>query len=446
MQIFLKSLGCARNQVDSDGMLARLHHAGHRISNNPATADVIVVNTCSFIEAAADESIDTILALSEFKRRGRCKRLIVVGCLPERYREESVKALPEVDQFLGTGAFDQITEAVQDAIGRTPCLLPDPDLIDVDREIARIPTDACSAYVKIAEGCDRKCTYCIIPTLRGRQKSRAPAAIIREAETLIAGGIRELVLVAQETTAYGNDLTPRSDLAHLLEGLVETLAIETPKAWIRFLYGHPESLDDAVLKTVTRYPSLCPYFDIPIQHASDRILHRMGRSYTSDDLLRLFDKIRNYVPQAVLRTTLLTGFPGETDVDFQQLVEFVAKVGFDHLGVFIYSDSEDLPAHRLNDPVAGKSAQERADTLMTLQQELSAKNLRRHLNSEVDVLVESGPEQGVWYGRTQFQAPEVDGQTLIRTVDCRKVLTIGSIIKSRVIKTMAYDLMVEVKD
>jgi ribosomal protein S12 methylthiotransferase len=440
MHIYLESLGCARNQVDSETMLTKLDAAGIRITDDPAIAEAIIVNTCSFIESAADESIDTILALAEYKRTGRCRRLIVTGCLPERYREPIVEALPEVDFFLGTGAYDQIVAAVRGAFAAGACLLPDPETADGCLPVARKPLAAHSAYLKIAEGCSRHCTYCIIPKLRGRRKSRPLATLLHESRDLITAGARELTLVAQETTAYGQDLQPPADLAQLLEALAGL----DPGVWIRFLYGHPQSFDPAVLAVVARHSNLCPYFDIPIQHASPQVLRRMGRMYSDQDLLKLFTLIRRHLPDAALRTTLLVGFPGESEADFERLQEFIAEVRFDHLGVFAYSDAEDLPAHHLGEHVDASLAQERVERIMAVQQDISAERVARFQGRTVTVLLEEAPGEGdFWVGRTCWQGPEVDGLTLVRPSGTGPAPALGSFIQARVVQTLDYDLIAE---
>ncbi|MEA3230749.1 MAG: 30S ribosomal protein S12 methylthiotransferase RimO [Thermodesulfobacteriota bacterium] len=438
-KIHVVTLGCARNQVDSEVMAGGLKHAGWTLVDRPETAHVIVVNTCSFIESAVDESIDTILVLAEFKRKGACRRLLVTGCLPERYREATGEALSEVDVFLGTGAYDRIVEAVEGIPDGGACLLPDPDTISISggeekRLIGRVP----SAYLKIAEGCNRSCTYCIIPKLRGRQKSRPADDILMEAQTMIAAGVKELVLVAQESTHYGADLTPKADLA----GLLRTLAGLSNRIWIRILYGHPESIHTDIIETIAETPCLLPYFDLPIQHASNGVLKKMGRRYGAKNLLDLFGRIRSRVPEAVLRTTVITGFPGETEYDFKQLMGFVRQVRFDHLGVFTYSDAEDLPSHQLPDPVPANVAQERYDHLMTLQMAISREKNQRHIGQKTDVLVEEMPEAGLWMGRTAFQAPEVDGVTYIRAKNGPNPV-IGDFIRAKIIDAMEYDLVGE---
>ncbi len=435
-KVYIESLGCARNQVDSEIMAGRLTHAGWQIADDPANADAIVVNTCSFIEAAAEESIDTILALADFKTKGRCRRLIVAGCLPERYRQDSSKALPEVDLFLGTGAYDQIVAAVQGAMARGVCLLPDPDSIDLHTPVLRKPATPHAAYLKIAEGCSRHCTFCVIPKLRGRQKSRSPAAILSEARALIGDGVKEITLVAQETTAYGSDLAEPSTLAELMAAL----AALDPSVWIRFLYGHPQTVTAALLDTVTQFPNICPYFDIPVQHAADGVLKRMGRPYTGHDLLRLFDGIRASVPQATLRTTILTGFPGETEADIRALADFMQRVRFDHLGVFAYSDADDLSSHHLDRHVAPGIAQARMDRLMDLQKEISEDKLTRLHGQTMTVLVENEAEPCIYVARSMFQAPEVDGCILVRA---QQPLTTGAFLNVRIMETMEYDLIGE---
>ncbi len=440
MRIYIESLGCARNQVDSETMFTLLRGAGIRITDDPCIADVIVVNTCSFIEAAADESIDTILGLAELKQQGRCRRLIVTGCLPERYREKIVAALPEADLFLGTGAYEQIVSAVQGDLEPGACLLPDPDAIDTGTPLLRQPTLSYAAYLKIAEGCSRHCTYCIIPKLRGRRKSRPLATLLQEARGLIAAGVKELTLVAQDTTAYGHDLTPPDDLTHLLEAL----AALDPSIWVRLMYGHPESLRPSVVQALAAHPNLCAYLDLPIQHASTPVLQRMGRHYSDTDLLRLFDTIRAGVPDIALRTTVLVGFPGETDADFEQLKRFIEQVRFDHLGVFAYSDAEDLPSHKLKNHVPPGLARERVDEIMQIQQFVSAANLERQLGWETTVLLEESPQgDDMWIGRTRRQAPEVDGVTFVRPPASAKPLVVGTFAPIRIVETLDYDLIAE---
>jgi len=440
MKFHLVSLGCARNQVDSEVMLGRLTRRGWQTTQDPEQARVIIVNTCSFIESAANESIDTILALAENKKTGRCQRLVVVGCLPERYREEIAETLPEVDCFLGTGAFDQIEKVVAEAAPTGGCLLPDPNCRMLEAgEAPRLVTDPHSAYVKIAEGCNSGCTYCIIPKLRGRHRSRPVADIVAEARHLIDGGVRELVLVAQDTMHYGHDLTPKTDLARLLGNLAEL----SDEVWIRFLYGHPEHFDASLIQTVSEHETLCPYFDIPIQHAADRILKKMGRRYDRDRLLEIFGHIRSHLPGAALRTSVIVGFPGETEEDFTELLGFMEQVQFDHLGVFTYSDSEDLPSHRLPDPVPVNIARKRMNRAMALQKKISGRRNRRYRDKILQVLVEQQLEDNLFSARTALQAPEVDGLTFVTTRPESPRIQVGSFARVKVIDTLEYDLMAE---
>jgi len=437
MIFHVASLGCARNSVDSEIMAGRLLAAGHEQTSDPAEAGVIIVNTCSFIEAAINESIDTILELAGYKKHGGCERIIVTGCLPERFREEIVTSLPEVDLFLGTGAYDRIVEAIDTQPKQVRCILPDPDALPGINDIQpRAVEPTPMAYVKIAEGCDRHCTYCIIPKLRGKQKSRPIETIVQEATKLIESGVKELVLVAQESSAYGRDLGLQSGLSRLLA----ELATISTDIWIRVLYGHPASLDDAAIQTMHAADNICPYFDIPIQHVSDRILKRMGRQYRQDDLLQLFDRIRSIVENACLRTTVIVGFPGETDADFDILISGIEKIQFDHLGVFLYSDSADLVSHELSNHVSEKLAQNRYDALMLRQRDISTQNNRKYLHQTLPVLIEENPEAGLYIGRTVFQAPEVDGLTFVHA----DKLTIGQFATVAITDTLDYDLTAEV--
>jgi ribosomal protein S12 methylthiotransferase len=299
------------------------------------------------------------------------------------------------------------------------------------------------AYLKVAEGCSQRCTYCIIPKLRGKKRSRPPQDIIAEAQDLLAAGVKELVLVAQDTTSYGKDLQPPASLSRLVENLagLPSLGTADPGAWVRVLYGHPESIDDDFIKTVASVPNICSYFDIPIQHVSSAILKKMGRNYNQDDLDRLFDKIRNKVPGASLRTTLIVGFPGEREKDFQTLLRFVENTQFDHLGVFLYSDSEDLRSHRLPDHVPAQVAQERYDQLMSSQLDISTRNYQQYIGQTLPVLVEEPVEKNLYAGRTPFQAPEVDGMTYIKFGSAQPDPAIGSFSQIKVCDAMEYDLI-----
>ncbi len=436
MKLHWVSLGCAKNQVDGEWMKARCRDAGWQLVDAPQEADTIVVNTCGFIEAAVSESIDTILDLARWKTEGACRALVVIGCLVERYRERLRQLLPEVDLFIGTAGFDRIVPMIEMAQDLHGCYLPALERIDAAAPAPeRSLPPSRSAYIKIAEGCNRRCTYCIIPYLRGRQKSRPLEAVVSEARQLIEAGAQEVILVAQETTAYGCDLDRGPRLADLLAAL----ATLSDGVWIRFLYGHPETIDDRLIDVVRDVPNVLPYFDIPIQHGSDRVLRRMGRGYGQQDIVRLIEMIRERIPQAVIRTTVMTGFPGESRADFQALLTLVRQLRFEHLGAFVYSDAEDLPSHRLSDPVSKRTARARKDRLMAMQMDISRKWLTTFLHQQEPLLVEHRLEDGLYGGRAWFQAPEVDGMVLIAAQD----LTIGSRIPVRITGSLDYDLLGE---
>lgn len=436
MRIYIERLGCARNQVDSETMAGALQTAGNRITFLPEEADVIVVNTCGFVEAAIAESIDAILELARFKKDGSCKRLIVAGCLPERFGPDIAGALPEVDQFIGTGAFSRILEAVTGVLSEPVCL-PDPDAIIMDSPAIREREHPHTAYLKIAEGCSRHCTYCIIPKLRGRRKSRPMDQILDEARFLIASGAKEINLVAQDTTDYGHDLPQPVRFSELLA----RLAALSGHTWIRFLYGHPESITEDVIQTVADHDNLCPYFDLPVQHASDTILKKMGRHYHKADLLTLFEHIRKTVPRAVLRTTLIVGFPGETRADFNILMDFVNQVRFDHLGVFTYSDADDLLSHTLPGHVSGKTAKARHDAIMKAQMAISADLLTAKIGQTLSVLVEAEAEPALYEGRSMYQAPEVDGLVYIEIPPGVPAPAVGHRVQVRITDALDYDLI-----
>jgi ribosomal protein S12 methylthiotransferase len=421
-------------------MLGRLSKAGWVITPDLSQAETIIVNTCSFIESAVNESIDTILELAKYKEDGNCKRLIVTGCLPQRYREKVVKAIPEVDLFLGTGAFDKIVEAVDGSLGLSVCLLPDPDLLTLQQvDTPRVQSSRHTAYLKIAEGCSKHCRYCIIPKLRGRQKSRVIEDIVAEARCLLQSGAKELVLIAQDTTAYGKDLVPSVSVSRLLERLSDLDGEDTltDEFRIRLMYGHPESIDESVIQTIAVRSNICSYFDIPIQHASHPVLKRMGRQYTRDDLQKLFDRIRTTDPNAAIRTTFIVGFPGETDRDFAELLAFIEDVRFDHLGGFTYSDSEDLASHKLAGRVPDDIAQDRYDALMSRQADISSQNNRKYQGRVLSVLVEEALEERLYSGRTPYQASEVDGVTLVHSAQ----LKTGCFTNVRIRQTLEYDLI-----
>jgi ribosomal protein S12 methylthiotransferase len=433
LKVHLTSLGCAKNQVDSELMAGMFLERGHTLCDASAEADALVVNTCAFIQPAVEEAIDIILEMARVKTDGR--RLIVCGCLPERYRESLAASLPEVDFFFGTGAYHQVITALEaDTSGLARNTLPPPEAVRLDQGFAgRIWPRTGFAYLKLAEGCDRRCTYCIIPRLRGVQKSRRPEDIIAEAEALAESGVRELVLISQETSAYGRELTPPENLADLLAGLAERL----PSVWFRLLYLHPETVTPELIRTVAARENICPYFDVPIQHASDGVLKRMGRHHGVADLRRLFEAIRHEIPEAALRTTVMTGFPGETEADVKALLAFIKEIEFDHLGVFIYSDDTDIAAHGLSGHVPGHRAEKRWHRLMVAQERISRARNRQRVGRTYAVLLEQRIGDDLFEGRAMFQAPEVDG--LIRVVSQAPVVP-GDRVAVRITQADEYDL------
>ncbi|VEN73560.1 Ribosomal protein S12 methylthiotransferase RimO [Candidatus Desulfarcum epimagneticum] len=436
MSLYLLSLGCPRNQVDSELMMGALSEAGIEMAHEPDEAEIILVNTCAFIEAAVNESLDVIFEMAALKKSGACRLLVVAGCLPERFGPDLASKLPEADIFLGTGAYDRVVEAVLNPNDFPKSLLPDPSLSSHHRRISpRRLTDTHTAYLRVAEGCARRCSYCVIPKLRGEVRSRPFEEIMEEARFLADSGVKEIILAAQDTTAYGRDLGEKSEFARLISSVSRVSeGIRT-----RFLYGHPGSIDLAAIQAVADGPGICPYFDLPIQHASDPVLKRMGRPYRREDLLKLFDSIRTLVPDAALRTSIMTGFPGETDRDFQILFDFINEVEFDHAGVFVYSDFDDLPSHRLPDPVPAKISKERHDALMARQRTISRKKNETYLEKTIEVLIETKVEDGVWQGRAPFQAPDVDGIVYAHG----RRLEIGVFRDVEITDTLDYDLVGE---
>ncbi len=440
MMIYLETLGCSRNQVDSEIMLGRLAAAGHEITQDPALAHAIIVNTCGFISTASDEAVEVILDMAEFKKTGVCQNLIATGCLAQRYKDdpELINSLPEVDAFLGTAACEQIVDAVEKKAVVPLTLFPDPNQrgfqdLSVDRELL----SQGFAYIKVSEGCNRRCTYCIIPSLRGTQRSRPVDQICIEAAGLVAKGVKEIILTAENTTDYGQDLEDNTGFDTVLTALAKTLSDSGDNsAWIRFLYTHPKTLTDKVIQAVQANDNICSYYDVPIQHAASSMLKRMGRPYTLEDLIALFKQIRRIDPEASLRTTVIVGFPGETEEEFNILLDFIQEIQFDHLGVFTYSDSDDLKSHQLKDHVPKELAEQRHDIIMSTQAKISEQRNARHVGRVYPVIVEENPEQGVYIGRTPFQAPEVDGVTFIYSDG----LDTGTIVHVRITDAFEYDI------
>jgi ribosomal protein S12 methylthiotransferase len=436
MNVHFISLGCPRNLVDTEIMLGQLLEKGHTIVSEPSEADCVVVNTCGFTRPATDESIDTVLEMAGWKAEAEGRRLIVAGCLPERYGTDLVKSLPEVDIFLGTGAFHRIVHVVEDFAPENRVLLPPPVARPISgKDLPRLQTTPPhSAYLKIAEGCSNRCTYCVIPKLRGRHRSRPLGEIVSEAGMLAEAGAKELILVAQNTMAYAHDLHCGYGLEHLLAELAGISQL----AWIRVLYGHPDYITDGLVETIGNHDKLLPYFDIPVQHISEPILKKMGRNPNSSKIFQLFDRLRRDVPSAVIRTTLMVGFPGETEEDFKLLLDLLERVRFDHMGTFMYSDEKDLSSSRLTGHVAEAVKEERFARLMAKQAAISRTNNDKYVGRTLEVLIE-GLAQSKSHeivGRTVFQAPEIDGIVHIKEGTAKP----GSFARARIREASEYDL------
>ena len=435
------SLGCPKNLVDSEVMLGLLHRQGFEITADESQADVLVVNTCGFIDAAQRESVEAILEAGRWKEQGKCKKLIVAGCLVEKYRNEILRQIPEVDAVLGPNQIAEIVDLCSQP-AYASALPPTPFLYD-DTTPRRLTTPGHYAYTKVAEGCDHPCTFCIIPQLRGAFRSRQPDSVVREARNLARQGVREINLIGQDTTMYGRDLRPRATLASLLRELDQVEGI----AWIRFLYCYPHSTTDELLEAVAGLGKVCRYFDIPFQHASGRILKRMRRGGDAEFLLQLLEKIRRIVPGASVRSTLIAGFPGETDADFEELMQFVRAAELDHMGVFLYSDEESSAAFDLGEKVPRPVARQRRDRLMRLQQGISLRKNRRRVGERVEAILDGpSPETGMlWQARTRGQAPVIDGHILINDAP-EEALRQGSVVTVEITEAHPYDLVGKVAE
>ena len=441
MHIYFVSLGCDKNLVDSEKMLALLTKEGYELTDEPEQAEIIVVNTCAFIHDAKQESIETLLELAEYKKTGKCKVLIASGCLAERYQDTILEEMPEIDGVIGTTAYDDIAVVVKKALGGEHAALT--------KELDYLPvhlTDRVTSgmshvgYLKISEGCNKNCTYCIIPSMRGHYRSVPMEDLIEEAEKLAEKGIRELILVAQETTLYGVDLYHEKKLPELLRRLSEIRDIE----WIRVLYCYPEEITVELAQELRENPKVCHYLDLPIQHASDRILKRMGRRTTQAELVEIVNKLRREIPDIVLRTTLISGFPGETQEDHEELMGFVDEMEFDRLGVFTYSPEEDTPAATMPDQVAEEVKEARRDEIMELQQEISYDKGTDRIGQELLVMIEGKvADESAYIGRTYGDAPKVDGYIFVQTGE---LLMTGDFAKVRVTGALEYDLIGELAD
>ena len=436
MKILFISLGCDKNLADSEEMLGLLTAGGHEITDDETQADAIVINTCCFIKDAKEESVETILEMAEYKKTGSCHALIVTGCMAQRYQKEIIEEVPEVDAVLGTTSYGDIVKALEEAAAgnhfeeyRDIDYLPDTGSKRV------LTTGGHFGYLKIAEGCDKHCTYCIIPKLRGKFRSVPMERLIAQAEDMAEQGVKELILVAQETTVYGKDLYGKKSLHILLQKLCEIKGIR----WIRVLYCYPEEIYDELIETIRNEKKICHYLDIPIQHASDRILKRMGRRTSKQELIDIVGKLRKEIPDIVLRTTLITGFPGETEEDHEELKEFVDAMEFDRLGVFTYSPEEDTPAAEMADQIPEEVKEERRDELMELQQEISYDRGQDRIGQELLVMIEGKvADESAYIGRTYGDAPKVDGYIFVQTGE---LLMTGDFAKVRVTGALEYDLI-----
>lgn len=436
MKILFISLGCDKNLADSEEMLGLLTAGGHEITDDETQADAIVINTCCFIKDAKEESVETILEMAEYKKTGSCHALIVTGCMAQRYQKEIIEEVPEVDAVLGTTSYGDIVKALEEAVaGNHFEEFRDIDYLPDTGSKRVLTTGGHFGYLKIAEGCDKHCTYCIIPKLRGKFRSVPMERLIAQAEDMAEQGVKELILVAQETTVYGKDLYGKKSLHILLKKLCEIRGIR----WIRILYCYPEEIYDELIETIRDEKKICHYLDIPIQHASDRILKRMGRRTSKQELIDIVGKLRKEIPDIVLRTTLITGFPGETEEDHEELKEFVDEMEFDRLGVFTYSPEENTPAAEMADQVPEEVKEERRDELMELQQEISYDRGQDRIGQELLVMIEGKvADESAYIGRTYGDSPKVDGYIFVQTGE---LLMTGDFAKVRVTGALEYDLI-----
>ena len=454
--VLFVSLGCDKNLVDSEKMLGLLNEAGYRVAQEESEADAIVVNTCCFIHDAKEESVETILEMAEWKKKGRLKALIVTGCMAQRYQDEIQQEIPEVDAVIGTTGYTEIVPILDEILAEAEAsqkeaaveepkeksfvnCCPSIDLLPASLADKRVvTTGGYTAYLKIAEGCNKRCTYCIIPYIRGHYRSFPMEDLLEEARKLAEGGVKELILIAQETTVYGMDCYGRKALPELLTKLCEIEGIE----WIRILYCYPEEITDELIAVMKKEKKICHYLDIPIQHSEDTILKRMGRRTNRAELVSLVEKLRKEIPDIVLRTTLITGFPGETEEEFKNMVDFVDSMEFDRIGVFPYSAEEGTKAAEMDGQITEEVKESRRDEIMALQQEISADKAASRIDDEMSVLIEGYLyEDDIYIGRTYMDAPKVDGNVFVRA---EEELISGDIVPVRITGANEYDLMGDV--
>lgn len=439
MNVLFISLGCDKNLVDTEVMLGLLASKGHQMTDDETQADVIVINTCCFIHDAKEESIQTILEMAEYKKEGRLKALIVTGCLAQRYKNEIVEEIPEVDAVLGTTSYDKITEAIDEALkGHVMVEMTDIDALPKVETTRLVTTGGHFAYLKIAEGCDKHCTYCIIPKIRGNFRSVPMEQLLKEAKELAEQGVKELILVAQETTLYGKDIYGEKSLPKLLKELCKIPGIQ----WIRILYCYPEEITDELIQVMKEEKKICHYLDLPIQHASNAILKRMGRRTSKEQLVEIIAKLRREIPDIALRTTLITGFPGETEEQHEERLDFVDEMEFDRLGVFTYSPEEDTPAAEMDGQIEEEVKEDRQAEIMELQQDIAFDLAEDMIGREVLVMIEGKvADENAYVGRTYKDAPNVDGLIFVNT---EEELMSGDFVKVKVTGALEYDLIGEI--
>ena len=434
-KISLASLGCSKNLIDSEQMLGMLHEAGYEIVENEEDADILIVNTCTFIESAKMESIECILELAQYKKAGKCRLLLVTGCMAQRYKEQILREMPEVDAVIGTNEYDKIVEILKELEQPHQAFVHCAEEPLLCENVPRLrSTPPYTAYLKIAEGCDNRCTYCVIPSIRGRYRSRKMEDIVKEAEQLANDGVKELIVIAQDTTRYGKDLYGEYKLSALLRALCGIAGIE----WVRVHYCYPELVTDELIETFAKEEKLCNYFDIPIQHCSDRILKRMGRRTNKQQITALIQKIRKEIPDAVIRTSLIVGFPGETEEEFLELKDFVETMRFERVGVFAYSREEDTPAYDMEGQIEEEEKERRREALMLVQSEISLAFNESRIGKTVRVLVEDRDEIiKSYYGRSYADSIEIDGKVFFKSKTPQKP---GSFSNVMIEQALEYDI------
>lgn len=440
INVGLVSLGCPKNLVDSEVMLGLLREAKFNITSNEAEADVLIVNTCGFIQSAKEESIRHIFELAQYKDRGRCQALVVTGCLAQRYHQELMEEIPEIDALVGPGHINDIVQIIKEILAnkQRKSHICEPEYIYDEYAPRLLSTPTYTAYIKIAEGCDNRCAYCAIPNIRGRFRSRPLESIVAEAKTLVANGTREIILIAQDTTRYGQDIYGQYSLDKLLWLLQDIPDLK----WIRILYCYPNRFTDGLIKAIAQLPKVCKYIDLPVQHANNEILRAMGRPGNQQQVRSLIDRLRREIPGLVLRTSFIVGFPGETEEQFQELLNFMQQVKFDRAGVFTYSQEEGTPAAELPNQIPEEIKQERYHRAMTLQREISLAQNQRRIGQVLEVLVEKviDGSKNIYAGRSMGDAPEIDGT--VEIVSTRPLIS-GEFVHVKITRALEYDLMGE---